>query len=51
MASYYKLQIQDRLEIGSSSSRSMRRMGKIPINYYYKGENNKNLLIDQKELH
>ena len=51
MASYYKLQIQDRLEIGSSSSRSMRRMGKIPINYYYKGESNKNLLIDQKELH
>ncbi len=51
MASYYKLQIEDRLKIGSSSSRSMRRMGKIPINYYYKGESNKNLLIDQKELH
>ena len=51
MASYYKLQIEDRLKIGSSSSRSLRRMGKTPINYYYKGESSKNLLIDQKELH
>ena len=51
MASYYKLQVEDRLQIGSSSSRAIRRMGKIPINYYYKGEKNQNLLIDQKELH
>ncbi len=51
MASYYKLQIEDRLQIGSSSSRAIRRMGKIPINYYYKGETNQNFLIDQKELH
>ena len=45
MATYYKLKIEDRLQIGSSSSRSIRRMGKIPINYYYKGEKNKNFLI------
>ena len=51
MASYYKLQIEDRLQIGSSSSRSIRRMVKIPINYYYKGETNKNFLIDQKQLY
>ena len=51
MASYYKLQIEERLQIGSSSSRSIRRMGKIPINYYYKGETNKNFLIDQKQLY
>ena len=51
MASYYKLQVKDRLQIGSSSSRAIRRMGKIPINYYYKGETNQNFLIDQKELH
>ena len=51
MATYYKLKIEDRLQIGSSSSRSIRRMGKIPINYYYKGEENRNFLIDQKELY
>lgn len=51
MATYYKLKIEDRLQIGSSSSRSIRRMGKIPINYYYKGEENRNFLIDQKDLY
>ena len=48
MASYYKLTIEQRSELGTSTARSMRRNGKIPANYYYHGEPNQNIAIDRK---
>ena len=48
MASYYKLIIEQRSELGTSTARSMRRNGKIPANYYYHGEPNQNIAIDRK---
>jgi len=48
MASYYKLTIEQRSELGTSTARSMRRNGKIPANYYYHGEANQNIAIDRK---
>ena len=51
MASYYKLPIEDRSGIGSGSARAMRRNGKIPTNYYYHGEANQNLAIDEKAFY
>ncbi|MEA1881131.1 MAG: 50S ribosomal protein L25 [Candidatus Marinimicrobia bacterium] len=48
MASYYKLPMEVRAGIGTSSAREMRRNGKIPANYYYHGEANQNLAIDKK---
>jgi len=48
MASYYKLPVEERSGIGTGSAREMRRNGKIPTNYYYRGEANKNLAIDKK---
>lgn len=51
MASYYKLPIEERSAIGTSSARAMRRNGKIPANYYYHGEANQNLAIDKKAFY
>ncbi len=48
MASYYKLPIEIRTESGASLARELRRNGKIPANYYYRGEANQNLAIDKK---
>ena len=48
MASYYKLTIEERSELGTSTARAMRRNGKIPANYYYHGESNRNIAIDKK---
>ena len=48
MASYYKLPIEIRTGSGASLSRELRRNGKIPANYYYRGEANQNLAIDKK---
>lgn len=48
MASYYKLPIEERSGIGTGSAREMRRKGKIPTNYYYRGETNQNIAIDKK---
>ena len=48
MASYYKLTIEQRSELGTSTARAMRRNGKIPANYYYHGESNQNIAIDKK---
>jgi len=48
MASYYKLPIEIRTGSGASLARELRRNGKIPANYYYRGEANQNLVIDKK---
>ena len=48
MASYYKLTIEERSGLGTSTAREMRRSGKIPGNYYYHGEPNQNIAIDKK---
>ena len=48
MASYYKLPIEMRTGSGASLARELRRNGKIPANYYYRGEANQNLAIDKK---
>ena len=48
MESYYKLPIEIRTGSGASLARELRRNGKIPANYYYRGEANQNLAIDKK---
>ena len=51
MASYFKLILEERKNMGGSSARGLRRNGKIPVNYYYKDQDNLNFIIDQKVLH
>ena len=46
----FKLNVEQRETTGNSVKRSLRRNGKVPANYYYKGESNQNLSID-KTLH
>ena len=50
MASYYKLDLEERKNLGTSAARSIRRNGGVLVNYYYTGEENKNFLIDKKSL-
>ena len=51
MESFFKLDIEQREQTGNAAARSLRRSGKIPVNYYYKGESNQNMSIDKKVLH
>ncbi|MFQ6678381.1 MAG: 50S ribosomal protein L25 [Fidelibacterota bacterium] len=50
MAEYYQLSVENRENVGSRDAKSLRRNGKVPVNYYYKGTGNINLYIDEKEL-
>ena len=50
MASYYKLDLEERKNLGTSAARRIRRNGGVLVNYYYTGEENKNFLIDKKSL-
>ncbi|GIR15495.1 hypothetical protein CM15mP27_2460 [bacterium] len=50
MASYYKLDLEERKNLGTSAARSIRRNGGVLVNYYYTGEENKNFSIDKKLL-
>jgi len=50
MASYFKLILEERKNMGGSSARGLRKNGKIPVNYYYKDQDNLNFIIDQKVL-
>lgn len=50
MADYYQLAVEKREQIGRSTTKSLRKTGKVPANYYYKGEANVNLILDSKEL-
>jgi large subunit ribosomal protein L25 len=50
MADYYQLVVEKREQIGISATRFLRRNGKIPANYYYKGQDNINLVLDSKDL-
>ena len=43
MASYFKLILEERKNMGGSSARGLRRNGKIPVNYYYKDQDNQSL--------
>ena len=51
MESFFKLILEPRTETGNAAARSLRRNGKIPVNYYYGGEDNHNMSIDKKVLH
>ena len=51
MESFFKLNLEPRSKTGNSASRILRRSGKIPVNYYYGGEENQNMSIDKKVLH
>ena len=51
MESFFKLNVDQRDNIGNAAARSLRRSGKIPVNYYYQGETNQNMYIDKKVLH
>lgn len=48
--SYYKLEIAERKDTGSSSARALRRAGRIPAVYYFTGQDNVNLEIDHRVL-
>ena len=37
MESFFKLNVEQRETTGNSAARSLRRNGKVPANYYYKG--------------
>jgi large subunit ribosomal protein L25 len=50
MAEYYKISIENRETVGSSEAKSLRKKGKVPVNYYYKETGNRNLSINEKEL-
>ena len=47
---YEQLNIEDRTKSGGRSARSIRNSGRIPVNYYYKGEENINLTVIQNEF-
>ena len=51
MESFFKLNLEQRDKTGNAAARSLRKSGKIPVNYYYQGEANQNMLIDKKVLH
>ncbi len=51
MESFFKLILEQRSETGNAAARSLRRIGKVPVNYYYGGEDNQNMSIDRKILH
>ena len=51
MESFFKLNLEPRTKTGNAATRSLRRNGKIPVNYYYGGEDNHNMSIDKKVLH
>ena len=51
MESFFKLNLEPRTKTGNAAARSLRRNGKIPVNYYYGGEDNQNMSIDKKVLH
>ncbi|MCJ7800967.1 MAG: 50S ribosomal protein L25 [Candidatus Marinimicrobia bacterium] len=48
MAQYAKLEIVKREQSGSKAAKAMRKEGKIPVNFYYAGEDNINFTIDKK---
>ena len=51
MESFFKLNLEPRSKTGNAAARELRRNGKIPVNYYYGGEENQNMSIDKKILH
>ena len=51
MESFFKLNLEPRTKTGNAAARSLRRNGKIPVNYYYGGEDNHNMSIDKKVLY
>jgi len=51
MESFFKLNLEPRSKTGNAATRELRRNGKIPVNYYYGGEENQNMSIDKKILH
>ena len=50
MESFFKLNLEPRIKTGNAAARKLRRDGKIPVNYYYGGEENQNMSIDKKVL-
>jgi len=51
MAEYYHVNVADRKPSRTSGARALRREGRIPVVYYYHGQDNHNLSVDQKELY
>ena len=51
MESFFKLNLEPRSKTGNAAARKLRRDGKLPVNYYYGGEENQNMSIDKKILH
>ncbi len=51
MAEYYRMEVTEREQTRTSGARALRREGRIPVVYYYHGEDNHNLSVDKKELY
>jgi len=51
MSEYYHLTVESRENTGTSEAKALRRNGKIPANYYYKGTDNINLSINERDLY
>ncbi len=49
--SYFKLEIEDRSQVGTGKAKALRRLGLIPVNFYYSGQDNINLSINKKALY
>ncbi len=49
--SYFKLEVEERNDSGTGAAKALRRVGKIPANFYYHGQENVNLTVDHKVLH
>jgi large subunit ribosomal protein L25 len=45
----YQLAVEERAELGNGASRRFRRDGKVPVNFYGRGVENKNFVADAKE--
>ncbi len=50
MSSENTLNVVERKDLGSGSTKKLRREGFIPVNYYFQGGENTNLAIDQKSF-
>ncbi len=48
MPQYEKLEVMKREQLGAQAARTLRKKGKIPVNFYYTGKDNINLAIDKK---
>jgi len=50
MADFYKLELELREANGTQAAKAIRKNGKVPANYYFRGEENVDVMLDSKTL-